>query len=482
MAFLKVILATFCCFAVTSADLVGKFIFHGSDINQENVPTLSVLHQPDSIQFSPNPGPIPSNEVSSVLSLSLGLSIDKDLKWSGLQAGSLFDRPKAVMMFSVDSVPRSANLMMTKATFSIQMVDGDSSIADFYGLSATSSFPNHVSAIFDGKSTTVSVAADAKISAGGYSQGDASTTAYWSDMSSSWKVINGNGDTHETLSKHQILKRIPLVLPTGFTYNAEENVVPVNTKELQFNFNLESKADFNFFSELVYILWQAEEIDANRKGVKDGSPDVYLFAVSSLKELELQYSSNSKQVKGALAILEKFIPKIVKNFVQLYGGNILVAGITVPSELSFIQEKKKDVNNVISSLQKHRQNFHDVENLMPELHAVDELEHKARVKLCESIQGSIANFGVSLRFKCASEPEVHKVSRRSLLAATDSKKKDLNLSSNYDDMFAVIFNIWFWLLVLLALSVYAVSLALWNMDPGRDSIIYRLTQQRIKSD
>ena len=57
-----------------------------------------------------------------------------------------------------------------------------------------------------------------------------------------------------------------------------------------------------------------------------------------------------------------------------------------------------------------------------------------------------------------------------------------NRASQYDSMFPVIFNIWFWLLVVIFLATYAISVAMWNMDPGRDSIIYRLTEQKIKND
>lgn len=36
--------------------------------------------------------------------------------------------------------------------------------------------------------------------------------------------------------------------------------------------------------------------------------------------------------------------------------------------------------------------------------------------------------------------------------------------------------------ILLLLTVFAVSVAMWHIDPGRDSIIYRLTSQKIKKD
>ncbi|XP_062384516.1 renin receptor-like [Sardina pilchardus] len=57
-----------------------------------------------------------------------------------------------------------------------------------------------------------------------------------------------------------------------------------------------------------------------------------------------------------------------------------------------------------------------------------------------------------------------------------------NLAYKYSLEYAVIFNIVLWLMILLALAVIAISYNLWNMDPGYDSIIYRMTNQKIRMD
>ncbi|KAK9872633.1 hypothetical protein WA026_018766 [Henosepilachna vigintioctopunctata] len=69
---------------------------------------------------------------------------------------------------------------------------------------------------------------------------------------------------------------------------------------------------------------------------------------------------------------------------------------------------------------------------------------------------------------------------RSILA--DDKSRDLNLASDYSENFPVIFNIILWLSVILGFSLLAISLTIGNMDPGRDSIIYRMTNPRMKKD
>uniref|UniRef100_H3AI83 Renin receptor n=1 Tax=Latimeria chalumnae TaxID=7897 RepID=H3AI83_LATCH len=57
-----------------------------------------------------------------------------------------------------------------------------------------------------------------------------------------------------------------------------------------------------------------------------------------------------------------------------------------------------------------------------------------------------------------------------------------NLAYQYNFNYAVVFNIILWIMVGLALAVIVVSYSLWNMDPGYDSIIYRMTNQKIRMD
>ncbi|XP_063811659.1 renin receptor [Pseudophryne corroboree] len=57
-----------------------------------------------------------------------------------------------------------------------------------------------------------------------------------------------------------------------------------------------------------------------------------------------------------------------------------------------------------------------------------------------------------------------------------------NLAYQYNFNYAVVFNIILWIMIGLALAVIAISYNLWNMDPGYDSIIYRMTNQKIRMD
>lgn len=67
-------------------------------------------------------------------------------------------------------------------------------------------------------------------------------------------------------------------------------------------------------------------------------------------------------------------------------------------------------------------------------------------------------------------------------AADQDDKEKYNLASYYSKDYPVIFNIILWFGVMMLFSLIAICLAIGNMDPGRDSIIYRMTSTRMKKD
>ncbi|NXL98855.1 RENR protein, partial [Tyrannus savana] len=72
---------------------------------------------------------------------------------------------------------------------------------------------------------------------------------------------------------------------------------------------------------------------------------------------------------------------------------------------------------------------------------------------------------------------------RSILQSSQSEKENpYNLAYPYNYNYSVIFNIILWMMIGLALAVIVISYNLWNMDPGYDSIIYRMTNQKIRMD
>ncbi|GMT32839.1 hypothetical protein PFISCL1PPCAC_24136, partial [Pristionchus fissidentatus] len=93
-------------------------------------------------------------------------------------------------------------------------------------------------------------------------------------------------------------------------------------------------------------------------------------------------------------------------------------------------------------------------------------------------------YGVDSIVEFVQWEETHKRSKRD--TASDkpivNKRKSLNVyvfaSSDYPAIFAIFAG----LVIVLALAILYIAVGLWNLDPGKDSIIYRMTTTRQKKD
>ncbi|KAB7500619.1 Renin receptor [Armadillidium nasatum] len=69
-----------------------------------------------------------------------------------------------------------------------------------------------------------------------------------------------------------------------------------------------------------------------------------------------------------------------------------------------------------------------------------------------------------------------------VIGAPQNDSTSYNLAAEYGEDFPVIFNIVLILSIILIVAIIAVSVSMAFMDPGRDSIIYRMTNPRMKKD
>ena len=69
-----------------------------------------------------------------------------------------------------------------------------------------------------------------------------------------------------------------------------------------------------------------------------------------------------------------------------------------------------------------------------------------------------------------------------ILLCFQSIEDVLGVAGVYSEMYPIFFNIFLWGGIAFALVIFAVAYGIWVMDPGKDSIIYRMTSQRIKKD
>lgn len=64
----------------------------------------------------------------------------------------------------------------------------------------------------------------------------------------------------------------------------------------------------------------------------------------------------------------------------------------------------------------------------------------------------------------------------------ENVKDEYNRAKTYNANYPVMFNIILWFGVVMVFTLIAISMAIGDMDPGRDSIIYRMTSTRMKKD
>lgn len=113
-----------------------------------------------------------------------------------------------------------------------------------------------------------------------------------------------------------------------------------------------------------------------------------------------------------------------------------------------------------------------------------EQEEQAKQSLCESLHNKLLSVQSALKVYCNRKPRIRRAvdSDPQYQAGSDTDLGKVNLATEYSEDYPIIFNISLWLLVVLVISLYVICLVMWYMDPGRDSIIYRMTSQRIKME
>lgn len=67
-------------------------------------------------------------------------------------------------------------------------------------------------------------------------------------------------------------------------------------------------------------------------------------------------------------------------------------------------------------------------------------------------------------------------------ATAADQAKEAGLADEWTEDYPVIFHIILWLVVFLVLIVIFVTYGMMSMDPGNDSVIYRMTTTRLKKE
>ncbi|XP_030637378.1 renin receptor [Chanos chanos] len=331
---------------------------------------LTVLRSPQFVTFREGQWPISGEKIPDLVALTMGFSVQEDLDWPGLGAGSLFQRPRAnalIVVRGVDSLDLPRNItsypLENPVPFTLDNV------------------ANTVHTLFADSTPVVLQLAPSEERL--YMMGMANTV--FEDLPVTLQQIHGR------LSQEgSVLHSLPLN-----------------------SLSRSNEADLLFLSEVQVLHDISALLLRHTHLAKDHAPDLYSLELSGLEEISRRYGVESQQFRDATKILASVLQKFADDVSGVYGNNAVVEVVTVKTFEAPLTRKSRSI----------------------------------------------------LQSKQNSNPG-----------------SPYNLAYKYNFEYAVIFNIVLWLMIALALAVVAISYNLWNMDPGYDSIIYRMTNQKIRMD
>jgi renin receptor len=352
-------------------ELFGVLLMLSASSLAMEVGEFTILHAPKSVHFLRTENAIDSSEIPAVVALYLGLPLNSDIKWDGLAEGSPFQRPKAAVVISIDSLPNGKLELPYSYQYKMLETGGE----------------------FDSESTI------------NYIQSlDWKKVPVFVDFSAEASTVELKSHRADLFSS----------LPTTLGRIYEDAITHkkwFKTAHLG-SLNVTNDADLQFVAEVYMISEIVDVLKRHPKVLQNHSPDFYHFRVNGLEALVDAYGRQSEQVKDAVHLLNAAIEEVANDFREMYHDNcvIQVAGFQQPA--------------VVTKTRKGR----------------------------------------------------------SLLDAEVNTNKTLNLAPEFTDMYPVIFNIILWTMIAMGLAIFAISWGIWHMDPGRDSLIYRMTSQRKKND
>ncbi|XP_060813606.1 ATPase H(+)-transporting accessory protein 2 isoform X3 [Bombus pascuorum] len=187
----------------------------------------------------------------------------------------------------------------------------------------------------------------------------------------------------------------------------------------------------------------------------DSKPDIYWLVVSSLRPILDTYGSNSTASREALSLLNNALNVIHDAFIQAYDGQVLIVAFTNDAT------KVHHIRSV--TLDRQKRDAPDTANRTKNLESASEAKRMNNSTIFNNNNNN-DNYNNNNNNDVIKDVTIR------------SRSKD------YTENYPIIFNILLWFGVVFVFSLFAICIAISQMDPGRDSIIYRMTSNRMKKD
>ncbi|XP_061935928.1 ATPase H(+)-transporting accessory protein 2 isoform X2 [Apis cerana] len=238
--------------------------------------------------------------------------------------------------------------------------------------------------------------------------------------------------------------------------------------------SLSKEEDKKFLEEVQLLHAIAKKAPSAIK--PDSKSDIYWLVISGLRPIFDAYGSNSTTSREALSLLNNALNVIHDAFIQAYDGQVLIVAFTNDAS------KVHHIRSV--TLERQKRDTSDTQDEQPEnrkIEAEEDLKTNNTNISSDETNNSTANNDNS-DHNGNNENQDLTNKEHKIYSNTQNIGQVYNLSKKYSEDYPVIFNIFLWFGVVFVFSLLAICIAISQMDPGRDSIIYRMTSNRMKKD
>jgi len=234
-----------------------------------------------------------------------------------------------------------------------------------------------------------------------------------------------------------------------------------NIQGVQATFDPTRKADLQFYAEveMVYSVLDQLNSDSFAHLVSDEVPDFFTFSFVSLRSLALKYGRTGANYKAAQYILDEVVSQATASFQKMYAGKLVVETVfaKLPSSMELALDSKtmdSVYDSVRKSLDGSKTSFM---NHYPTIYLRDGVNSET---LCSELKGSVTmkvNCPEPLDFVSFDDWVIRETATNGTTGFTSTEAYQITL----------------WSSIILVVALILTLCALFNMDVGNDSMLYR---------
>ncbi|XP_064394297.1 uncharacterized protein LOC135341623 [Halichondria panicea] len=412
-----------------------------------------VLHDWQNTYSNAEVSPFPATDLSDIMLKTMGILKD-GINWAGVVMGNLFSRPSATALFVIDGLSSKTSIeSLSEMSFDVDQngLTG-CTCEDMKRMFEGDNVATHLSGLFDHSSQTHSVSANTHAAEAAAAQDSFTTESQLEDL------VQAVQQSHISLAD----------------YGLEEAAAKLD---------ISNKVDAHFIAELVLVRQAVQQLEELKSYVRDGAPDVYVFTISTLRNVESRYGAGSSKAKLAAKLVKDTIFKASQQLVSLYNQRILVQALVLEWDYPELSGDSAELSAAYEVLQPHLDG-QSKESFLAGLPKVSiDTGSFADMALCSKLTSALRESSYLAHCPTptpllSSQSHTLYKSRNLRQAAPEEVLGNVTVASNSlvegrSDNFAAIFLITLFIMVSMGLALFATSWAMWTMDPGRDSIIYR---------